>query len=69
MADAQCVIRSSQLSAWQSTYRHYVGFELALACRPLGDPSPRERQYGARLRVAISLAHLQRGKTESCQRC
>ena len=60
MADAQCVIRSSSLSAWQSTYRHYVRFELVHACRPLDNPVRENVRTGARLRVAISLAHPQR---------
>ncbi len=70
MADAQCVIRSSQLSAWQSTYRHYVRFELA-CLQTVGQPSPRERHNGgpAPRRHFVSSSLAKGGKTESSQRC
>ena len=47
MAAAQCVIRSSRFSAWQSMDRHYVRFELVHACRPMGNTVREKRQNGA----------------------
>ena len=46
MADAQCVIRSSQLSAWQSMYQHYVSLENMHACRPLATQSATRSERG-----------------------